>query len=92
MLPTQAVGIDLGTTYSSLAHLNQHGEPVTIANAEGEFSTPSVVLCDGTDVTVGTEALRNAIVHPKRVIQNSKRWETRRRVGASTAERTRRST
>jgi len=74
MLPTQAVGIDLGTTYSSIAHLNQHGEPVTIANAEGEFSTPSVVLCDGEDTVVGTEALRNAIVAPDRVVQNSKRF------------------
>lgn len=74
MLPTQAVGIDLGTTYSSIAHLNPHGEPVTIANAEGEFSTPSVVLCHKDSITVGTEALRNAIVHPERVIQNSKRY------------------
>ncbi len=74
MLPTQAVGIDLGTTYSSIAHLNQHGEPVTIANGEGEFSTPSVVLFDGDNVIVGTEALRNSILHPKRVIQNSKRF------------------
>jgi len=38
----QAVGIDLGTTYSCIAHLNEHGEPVTIPNQEGELSTPSV--------------------------------------------------
>ncbi len=69
-----AVGIDLGTTYSCLAYLNDHGEPVTLANQEGELATPSVVFFDeGGQVIVGTEALRNAIVRPDRVVQNSKR-------------------
>jgi len=69
-----AVGIDLGTTYSCLAYLNEHGEPVTLANQEGELATPSVVFFDEDhQVVVGTEALRNAIVRPDRVVQNSKR-------------------
>ena len=69
-----AVGIDLGTTYSCLAYLNEHGEPVTLANQEGELATPSVVFFDeDQQVVVGTEALRNAIVRPDRVVQNSKR-------------------
>jgi len=70
---THAVGIDLGTTYSCIAYLNEHGEPVTLANQEGELATPSVVLFDRDGTVVGTEALRNAIVQPKRVVQNSKR-------------------
>lgn len=74
MLTTHAVGIDLGTTYSCIAYLNEHGEPVTLANQEGELSTPSVVLFDDHETVVGTEALRNAIVHPDRVVQNSKRF------------------
>ena len=74
MLKTHAVGIDLGTTYSCISYLNEHGEPVTLANQEGELSTPSVVLFDGDEVTVGTEALRNAVVKPGNVIQNSKRF------------------
>ncbi|MCA9072649.1 MAG: Hsp70 family protein, partial [Planctomycetaceae bacterium] len=74
MLNTHAVGIDLGTTYSCIAYLNEHGEPVTLANQEGELSTPSVVLFDQNEVIVGTEALRNAILHPNRVVQNSKRF------------------
>lgn len=74
MLNTHAVGIDLGTTYSCIAYLNEHGEPVTLANQEGELSTPSVVLFDQGEVIVGTEALRNAILHPNRVVQNSKRF------------------
>lgn len=73
MKKTQAVGIDLGTTYSCIAWLNEHGHPVTIPNQEGELSTPSVVFFDDNDAIVGTEALRNAIAHPDRVVQNAKR-------------------
>lgn len=74
MKKTQAVGIDLGTTYSSLAVLNKHGQPVTIPNQDGELSTPSVVYFDGANVVVGTEALRNAVSSPDRVVQHVKRW------------------
>ncbi|MDA1018404.1 MAG: Hsp70 family protein, partial [Planctomycetota bacterium] len=73
MLTTHAVGIDLGTTYSCIAYLNEHGAPVTLANQEGELSTPSVVMFDGDEVIIGTEALRNAVSHPENVVQNSKR-------------------
>lgn len=69
-----AVGIDLGTTYSCISYLNPQGEPVTLPNAEGEFSTPSVVLFDGDEVIVGTEALRNSVAQPERVVENAKRF------------------
>ncbi|MEK6261287.1 MAG: Hsp70 family protein [Planctomycetota bacterium] len=74
MLPTHAVGIDLGTTYSCLSYLNEHGEPITVPNKDGELSTPSVVLFDGDHVVVGTEALRNSIRHPDKVIVHAKRY------------------
>jgi molecular chaperone DnaK len=74
MSNTHAVGIDLGTTYSSIASLNEHGEPITIPNEEGELSTPSAVLIDGSQVVVGTEALRNAIMQPHNVVLNAKRY------------------
>ncbi|HTI51238.1 MAG TPA: Hsp70 family protein [Planctomycetaceae bacterium] len=74
MLTTHAVGIDLGTTYSCIAYLNEQGEPVSIPNQEGEISTPSVVMYDQGDEIVGTEALRNAIMHPAQVVQNAKRF------------------
>lgn len=74
MLTTHAVGIDLGTTYSCIAYLNEHGEPVTLPNQEGELATPSVVLFDEDEVIVGTEALRNSIRRPRHVVQNSKRY------------------
>jgi molecular chaperone DnaK len=70
----QAVGIDLGTTYSVISHLNESGEPVTIPNQEGELATPSVVLFEGDQPVVGTQALRNSIRLPDRVVENSKRF------------------
>lgn len=73
MKKTHAVGIDLGTTYSCIAWLNEHGHPITIPNQEGELATPSVVFFDENEAVVGTEALRNAIASPGRVVQNAKR-------------------
>lgn len=70
---TQAVGIDLGTTYSCIAWLNEHGQPVTIPNQEGELATPSVVFFDHDQPIVGTEALRNSIAHPDQVVSHAKR-------------------
>ena len=49
------IGIDLGTTYSSITWLNDHGEPEVLENEEGERTTPSVVLFDGDDIVVGSE-------------------------------------
>ncbi len=74
MLPIHAVGIDLGTTYSCLAYLNEHGEPITIPNRDGELSTPSAVWFDGDQVIVGTEALRHSILYPDRVVMHAKRY------------------
>ena len=73
MSPIHAVGIDLGTTYSCLAYLNEHGEPITVPNRDGELSTPSAVLFDGKQVIVGTEALNHAILYPERVVMHAKR-------------------
>ncbi|MEW4489187.1 Hsp70 family protein [Thalassoglobus sp. JC818] len=68
------IGIDLGTTYSCISHLTPSGQPVAIPNSEGELSTPSVVLFDGDEVVVGTEALRNAVMMPDRVVRHAKRF------------------
>ena len=53
-----AVGIDLGTTYSVIAHVNDVGRPETIPNSEGDLLTPSVILFDGDEVIVGREAIK----------------------------------
>ncbi len=50
------VGIDLGTTFSAIAYLDNDGRPCTITNSEGELTTPSVVFFDQDAVIVGTEA------------------------------------
>src|SRR5437870_13198395 len=68
-----AVGIDLGTTYSALARLDDLGRPLTVVNAEGDLVTPSVVLFEGTNVIVGKEALKAVASEALHVAQCSKR-------------------
>ena len=70
----KAVGIDLGTTNSVVAVL-EAGEPVVIANAEGQRTTPSVVAFskDDGEVLVGEVAKRQAITNPDRTIRSVKR-------------------
>ncbi len=62
------IGIDLGTTFCAVAYLDRHGACVTAPNAEGELTTPSVVLFepDGAAI-VGRRALRACQVHPDQV-------------------------
>ncbi len=50
------VGIDLGTTYSAVAYLDEHGSPVVIKNEFGEETTPSVVAFDENGQYIGREA------------------------------------
>lgn len=68
-----AIGIDLGTTYSVIARLDEQGRPATLVNAEGDRSTPSVVLFDGEQVIVGREALKALSSEPDRVAECAKR-------------------
>jgi len=68
-----AVGIDLGTTFSVVARLDDKGQPVTLVNAEGDRLTPSVVLFDGDDVIVGKEALKALATEAEHVAECSKR-------------------
>ena len=51
-MTTRAVGIDLGTTFSAIAHVNKYGVPEILHNAEGERITPSVVLFEGEEVII----------------------------------------
>ena len=65
-------GIDLGTTYSAIAYVDEHGKPVVVPNAESERITPSVVLFDGDNVIVGNTAKEAAKVEPDRVVSRVK--------------------
>ncbi len=65
-------GIDLGTTYSAIAYVDEHGKPVIVPNQESERITPSVVLFDGENVIVGNTAKESAKVEPHRVVSRAK--------------------
>ncbi len=67
------LGIDLGTTRSVVAFVNAKGEPETIRNREGEFTTPSVVLFEEDCVSVGKEALKAVATVPEKVAKFAKR-------------------
>jgi molecular chaperone DnaK (HSP70) len=66
-------GIDLGTTYSSIAHVDEHGKAVLIQNAESSTSTPSVVFFDGDEIIVGDVAKESAALYPHDVVTFVKR-------------------
>lgn len=53
----EVIGIDLGTTYSAAAYLND-GQPVMIDLGEGEESIPSVVSFFNGEPIVGEKALQ----------------------------------
>ena len=69
----KVIGIDLGTTNSCVAVM-EGGEPVVIANPEGNRTTPSVVAFSKTgERLVGQVAKRQAITNPERTIISIKR-------------------
>lgn len=68
-------GIDLGTTYSCIAIVDeQSGRPSLIANAEGDVTTPSAVYFEDSKTrVVGKEAKNTAVLEPDRVVEMVKR-------------------
>ena len=67
------IGIDLGTTNSCVAVM-EGGEPVVIANAEGNRTTPSVVAFSKTgERMVGQVAKRQAVTNADRTVSSIKR-------------------
>ena len=83
---SKIVGIDLGTTNSCVAVL-ENGEPVVIANAEGSRTTPSVVaFTKNNERIVGQAAKRQAVVNPENTV-----FSVKRLMGKSAARSRRRS-
>ena len=72
-MTTRAVGIDLGTTFSAIAHVNKHGVPEILHNGEGDRITPTVILFEDQEVVVGNYAKQSAVVYPERVAEFVKR-------------------
>src|SRR3990170_2797248 len=72
------IGIDLGTTNSCVAVM-ENGQPKVIENSEGSRTTPSVVayMEDG-EVLVGAPAKRQAVTNPKNTLFAVKRLIGRR--------------
>ncbi len=70
------IGIDLGTTFSAIATLDDIGKPQIVPNSDSERITPSAVWFDLADqqVEVGTAALEELFVTPAQVAVEPKRW------------------
>jgi len=73
MSDVQPIGIDLGTTCSAVAYMDEHGKTAMVRNGEGELLTPSVVLFDEAEIIVGREAKRAAGVEVGKVAECAKR-------------------
>lgn len=68
-------GIDLGTTHSCIAYIDEAaGKPAVVTNAEGDQTTPSVVLFDDAETrVVGKEAKNASVMYADRVVAMVKR-------------------
>ena len=69
-------GIDLGTTYSAIAYIDDTGRPTPVRNSvTNEETTPSVVWFESADnVVVGRTAKDVAQLYPDRVVSLVKRY------------------
>ena len=71
---SRSIGIDLGTTYSAVAYIDDFGKPMIIKNADGQTTTPSAVYIDTPVYVVGEVALQSTLSDPDRVVQFIKRF------------------
>ena len=69
----KVVGIDLGTTFSAVAHVNEYGQPEIIPNAENQRTTSSVVLFKDDFAAVGGVAKQYARIAPEQIVEYVKR-------------------
>jgi len=77
-MPNKIIGIDLGTTNSVVA-IVENGQPVVIPNQEGSRTTPSIVaFTDKGEVVVGQPAKNQMITNHDNTIYSAKRFIGRR--------------
>lgn len=67
------IGIDLGTTNSAFAYMVGDTSEI-ISNAEWTRTTPSIVYIKGDELLVGELAKRKAVLEPKNVVFEAKRF------------------
>jgi len=68
------VGIDLGTTFSAIAYIDEYKKPVLILNQENKPITPSVVnFADKDTFVVGEEAANRTIAYKDTTVSFIKR-------------------
>ena len=68
------VGIDLGTTFSAIATLDDRGQAITLPNVDGEMLTPSAILIQDDGAVIGQAARDVALEQPDHVALIVKRW------------------
>jgi len=68
------LGIDLGTTFSAMAVVDQFGKATILPNADGHPTTPSVVhFYEPGSCVVGDEAVKSVVADPANSIRFIKR-------------------
>ncbi len=66
----ESFGIDLGTTYSAVATIDDYDRATIVPNDINEPTTPSVLYFESPEhVVVGVEAKNMAEIEPERVVQ-----------------------
>ena len=67
------IGIDLGTTFSSIAYVDEDGRICILKTPNGQETMPSVVLIDGDRIVVGDAALNQWAMDEEHVVRWIKR-------------------
>ena len=73
-MPTPIVGIDLGTTNSVIARVNEHGDPSVVEDENGVVVHPSIVsFHPNGSVVIGETAKKRRVIDPRNTVHSAKR-------------------